>query len=196
MKTKITLHWKQIITGCSFLLLAACSPQIQVHSDLDPDYDLWTFKTFDWGQKVNIEKGKNPLHYNELNDKRIKSAVQDQLTQRGYRLTEVSPDLVLYYHIIVTDKSLVSTEPYGYNYSPYWMRMETNTYTYREGTLILDLMDSKTNNLIWRGWAVSPLDSSYTPAEIEKLTKTVVARIFKKFPNTQSRVTKPGVVSN
>jgi hypothetical protein len=158
---------------------------------------LGTFKTFDWGQKVNIEEGRNPFHYNELNDKRIKSAVQEQLTSRGYQLTEAHPDLILHYHIIVNDKSILITEPYGYNYSSYWRRMETNTYSYREGTLILDLMDSKTNNLIWRGWAVSPLDSSYKPEEIEKLIKNVVTRIFKKFPKTRNQVsTTTDVVSN
>jgi hypothetical protein len=179
------------------LLLVACSPEIQVQTDFDPDYDLWTFKTFDWGQKVNIEEGKNPFHYNELNDKRIKSAVQNQLTSRGYLLTDNQPDLILHYHIIVKDKSMLATEPYGYNYSSYWQRMEADIYSYREGTLILDLMDSKTNNLIWRGWAVSPLNSSYKPEEIEKLIKTVVAKIFKKFPKTRVRISSTtDVVSN
>jgi hypothetical protein len=188
---------KKTLLGSLLLFMVACSPEIQVHTDFDPDYDLWTFKTFDWGQKVNIEEGKNPFHYNELNDKRIKSAVQEQLTSRGYQLTEAHPDLILHYHIIVNDKSILVTEPYGYNYSSYWRRMETNIYSYREGTLILDLMDSKTNNLIWRGWAISLLNSSYKPDEIEKLIKTVVARIFKKFPKTKNRMpTTADVVSN
>jgi hypothetical protein len=188
---------KQTLIGFFFLLLIACSPQIQVYTDFDPDYDLWTYKTFDWGQKVNIEEGKNPFHYNELNDKRIKSAVQDQLTSRGYILTSTQPDLILHYHIIVKDKSVLVTQPYVYNYSSYWTRMETNIYSYREGTLILDLMDSKTNNLIWRGWAVSPLDSSYKPEEIDQLIKAAVAKIFKKFPKTRNRISSASdVVSN
>ena len=189
----ISIHYKtskmkQILFGFSALVLTTCSPEIQVHTDFDPDYDLWTYKTFDWGQKVDIEEGKNPFHYNELNDKRIKSAVQDQLANRGYLLTENQPELILHYHIIVEDKSTLVTEPNDYNYSSYWMRMETSIYSYREGTLILDLMDSKTNNLIWRGWAVAPLNSSYKPAEIEKLINITVARIFKKFPKTRNRI--------
>jgi hypothetical protein len=75
--------------------------------------------------------------------------------------------------------------------------METNIYSYREGTLILDLMDSKTNNLIWRGWAVSPLDSSYKPEEIDKLIKKAVAKIFNKFPKTRNQISATTeVVSN
>lgn len=169
-----------------FAILKGCSPQIRVYSDYDPDYDLWVYKTFDWGQKADIEKGKNPLHYNELNDKRIKTAVQEQMVMRGYRLAAENPDLFLHYHIIVDDQSVVTTEPYGYRYGSYWMRMQTNIYSYREGTLILDLMDKKTNNLVWRGWAVSAIDD-VNPEKVDELIKMAVTRIFKKFPKTQGR---------
>lgn len=162
-------------------IVVSCSPQISVFSDYDPDYDLWTYKTFDWGEKVHIEEGKNPLHYNELNDKRIKAAVQEQMTARGYQLTNEAPDLILHYHIIVKDRSIVTTEPYGYSYGPYWMHIHTNTYSYREGTLIIDLMDTKTKNLMWRGWAVTEVDQ-IDPGEVDGLIKTTVARIFRKYP--------------
>ena len=186
---------KQIFATIIVLgLMGACSPEIQVRTDFDPDYDLWTYKTFDWGKKVDIEEGLNPLHYNELNDKRIKSAVQTQLTARGYQLSEKDPDLLLHYHIIVADKSVVTPQPYGYNYSDYWLRMETNIYTYREGTLILDLMDSRTHNLIWRGWAVSAVESQYDREEIDRLINKVVGRIFREFPNKNSTIKRNSVV--
>jgi hypothetical protein len=163
-------------------MLAGCSPQITVYSDYDPDYDLWTYGTFDWGQKVNIEQGKNPLHYNELNDKRIKQAVREQMNEHGYRLTSDQPELLLHYHIIVDNQSMVTTEPLGYRYGPYWTRNETHVYSYRQGTLILDLMDTKTNNLVWRGWAVSPIEN-VSQEDVEPLIRMVVEKIFRKFPN-------------
>jgi hypothetical protein len=186
---------KQILLPIILLFsFIGCSPEIQVHSDYDPDYDLWSFRTFDWGQKVNIEEGKNPFHYNELNDKRIKSAVRDELINRGYLLTEVHPDLLLHYHIIVNDKSIMTSEQDDHSYSA-WMPVETNIYSYREGTLILDLMDSKTKQLVWRGWAISPLHSSYKPEEIEKLIKTAVGKIFRQFPKSKRRISST-IVAN
>lgn len=177
-------------------IVTGCSPQIRVYSDTDPDYNLQAYKTFDWGQKVNIESGKNPLHYNELNDKRIKSAVLEQLQMQGYTLASTDPDLIVHYHIIVDDQSVVTTEPFGYRYGPYWMQMQTNVYAYREGTLILDLMDNKTNNLIWRGWAVTAIDE-VNPEKVEELIKTAVKKIFRKFPKTQHRPSTSGeIVSN
>lgn len=169
----------------SILLATGCSQQITVHTDYDPDYDLATYKTFDWGQKVNIEEGRNPLHYNELNDKRIKSAVQKQLSKQGYELAAENPDLILHYHIIVKDQSVLITEPFGYSYGPYWGRTNTNIYSYKEGTLILDLMDNKTNHLMWRGWAVTDVKESYSPKEVEALIEEVVSKIFRKFPKAK-----------
>ena len=171
---------KILVAG--LLILAGCSPQIRVYTDTDPDYDLWTYRTFEWSEKTNIEANKNPLHYNELNDKRIKSAVSKELQDRGYQLMSEKPDLMLHYHIVVDDQMVVETEPFGYSYSPYWMRMRTNMYAYREGTLIIDLMDSQTKNLIWRGWAVAPIDGVYTPERTEELINLAVTKIFRKFP--------------
>ena len=47
--------------------------------------------------------------------------------------------------------------------------------------MIIDLMDTKTNNLVWRGWAVNFLDED-KPDQIEDQIKVAVGKIFEKFP--------------
>lgn len=174
------------------LLLARCSPQITVYSDYDPDYDVRQYQTFAWAPTADIEKGQNPIYYNELNDKRIRSAVNTEMTARGYRLTETQPQVLIHYHIIVDDKTVITTDPYGAYYGPYWMRTQTNVYPYREGTLIIDLMSADTGNLIWRGWAVSAIRSTYTADQADRVVKAAVTKIFRKFQ--KSSVGGPGVV--
>jgi len=164
------------------LFLAACSSEIRVSSDYDPDYDLRKYSTFNWLPTTNIELEQNPLYYNELNDKRIKSAVEEQFERKGYMMSTVKPDLIVHYHIIVDDQSIVTTDPFGYFYSPYWTHLQTTIRQYREGTLIIDVMDPKTSNLIWRGYASSPIEEAYSPSKIDSLVKTAVTKIFKKFP--------------
>ena len=95
---------KNLILIAAALLAIACSPEIQVYSDHDPAYQLNNYKTFDWSQKTNIEANRNPLHYNELNDKRIKSAVFSELTSRGYILSDSNPELIIHYHIIIDER--------------------------------------------------------------------------------------------
>jgi len=165
-----------------FLICWGCGPQLQVYSDYDPSYDLKKYTTFNWGPKINIEAGNNPLYYNELNDKRIKGAVVQQLTSRGYKFDEGNSDLVVHYHIIIEDQTVIVTDPPGYDYGPYWLRMQTNIRQYQEGTLILDVMDSGTNSLIWRGLATSVVDMHNSPDHAQALIKKAIDKIFKKFP--------------
>lgn len=174
----------------ALLILTACSNEIRVYTDRDPDYDLWTYKTFDWSQKADIEKGNNPLYYNELNDKRIKTAVSEELVNRGFAASTDNPDLMIHYHIIVDDQSMVINEPYGH-YGPYWTHMHTSVYAYREGTLIIDLMDQKTNNLIWRGWAESAIEGMYDRERVDHLIKASVEKIFRKFPKPETDEREP-----
>jgi hypothetical protein len=181
-----SLVYKKKIMTRSLILLAlvlliSCSPQIKVYSDMDPDNDLWTYKSFDWGRQVDIETGRNPLQYNELNDKRIKAAALSQLQSRGYVLRNVEPDLILHYHIIVDDKSVVVPETFGYRYGSYWTKSGANVFHYREGTLIIDLMERNTKNLVWRGWAVANIDE-IDPEEIDEVIRLAVEKIFKRFP--------------
>jgi hypothetical protein len=172
---------KRLLLLSVFAILIGCSPQIAVFSDHDPDYDLGNYTTFDWGQKVKIEEGRNPLYYNEMNDKRIKAAVLEEMTMRGYQLTSDNSDLVLHYHIIIDDQSVVMPEPYGYYYSPYWTNMQTNVFSYQQGTLILDLMERKSQNLIWRGWAVTDI-GQIKPDQVNEIIITTITKIFKKYP--------------
>ncbi len=74
------------------------------------------YKTYDWLDFAAIEnKGQNPLHYNELNDKRIKDAVDKQMKAKNYRVVSNKGDLELHYHIVVEDKTTVISEPADLN---------------------------------------------------------------------------------
>ena len=51
--------------------------------------------------------------------------------------------------------------------------------TYTEGTLVIDIIDAKTDELVWRGSAVSPMsDETYDAKEINK----AVEKILEEFP--------------
>lgn len=171
----------RIVPIIMLLVLAGCSHQIKVYSDIDPDYDLWRYTTFRCAQNENIESGKNPLYYNELNDKRVNSAIVEQLKLKGYTAREEKPDVILHYHIVIEDQTVVVPEPYGYSYGPYWTNLQLS---YKEGTLIIDLIDANTNRLVWRGWAVSSMDTVYDPHQVEDFIKFAVEKIFRKFPKS------------
>jgi Domain of unknown function (DUF4136) len=52
--------------------------------------------------------------------------------------------------------------------------------TYKVGTLVLDMYDSKTNKLMWRGTAVDTVSSK--PEKNEKKLEKGIEKMFEKFP--------------
>jgi len=169
------------------LMLSGCGPTSQVFTDYDRSANLDEYQTFGWlPASSSIEARNNPLYYNELNDKRIKTAVVNQLESRNYQFSE-KPELLIHYHIIIDDKTVVRTDPYGYYYGPYWMRTNVNVYEYREGTLIIDLMDADTNSLVWRGWITAFLKNSNPEKMDESITKSV-RMIFSEYPYRANKI--------
>ena len=58
---------------------------------------------------------------------------------------------------------------------------------YREGTLVIDIIDAKTHNLVWRGSMVDPVDD---PARMSKQFAESAREIIEKFPDGSSNVSK------
>ncbi|MBT1686476.1 DUF4136 domain-containing protein [Dawidia soli] len=185
---------KYLVSLLPSLLLLACGPSITTYTDHDPAYDVSGFTTFGWSDKTDVEAGKNPLYYNELNDKRIKGAVEKELTSRGYIHSETHPDRLLHYHIVVDDESVLAPEPYGYFYGPYWMRARMHVYAYREGTLIIDMMDPQTKSLVWRSWATATLDM-ISKDKVDDVIARAVGKMFKGFPRMQQNMPATAEVS-
>jgi hypothetical protein len=165
-------------------LLFACSNEFRVYTDFDRNVSLQRLTTYDWLPVSQIESRNNPIFINELTDKRIKAAVESQLKEKGYTKVDGSGEMIVHYHIIVENRASIPTEPYGYTYGQYWLDKQFDTHRYDEGTLIIDFMDSRNCDLIWRGWAVSILDEE---AISEDLINRAVAEIFKKFPMSAAK---------
>lgn len=175
----IEMKLKIIISIASLTYLFSCVGTMKVFTDFDPDYSLKNFKTFGWSDSKQLEVKGNPLYYNELNDKRIKKEVELQMTGKGYQLAATNPGLIMHYHFVLENRQVINPDPFG-DYGSYWLNRNVNGYEFREGTLIIDLMDPKTNNLVWRGWAVGFLDEE-RPDQMGKQIKHAIQNIFAKF---------------
>ncbi len=63
----------------------------------------------------------------------------------------------------------------GYSYGGY-------VNEYLEGTLILDIIDAQTNEIIWRGSASKALDQDPDPDKVRMYVNKAVEKILEKFP--------------
>lgn len=172
------------------LALAGCS-SIDVHTDHDPSADFSQYRTYDWEP---VEPGHEASDLsgvpNPLLEKRIRSAVEAQLAEKGLRKAgaEAAPDLLVRSRVVQRQR-LESTGSHvglglgfgrgywGAGVAGYPGGVETRQYT--EGTLVLDFIDSRTNHLVWRGIAT---DTVGPPEDSQEDVSEAVAETLEKYP--------------
>jgi len=163
----------------SFFLFIGCS-SIQVQTDYDPQVDLKPLNTFVVLERT--QKGRNTL-----TEDRITRALEEVFTVKHYvNVKQKKADFFVIYHIDVQNKTRIDTDyqsmglyPYGYGGA---MIATSRTVDYKEGRLIIDIMNPKTKKIIWRGMAVDQIKSFKTPQERNDYIKKVVEKILKTFP--------------
>lgn len=171
-------------------LLAACSP-IKVRHDYDQDVNFTEYQTYKWVEQDTQAEGdaKSAKMRNDLLDKRIRSAVDKQLEGKGLKLVAEQPDLLVTYFTGVDEKIRVMDRGYRYGayygsgYSYYGLGTPAvDVYQYKVGNLIIDLIDSKTNKLVWRGSAEAVVDETASSREREERIQEAVSKILSDYP--------------
>ncbi|MFM2359031.1 MAG: hypothetical protein RLY16_1024 [Bacteroidota bacterium] len=159
---------------------ASCGPSIRITTDRDTQVSLYDFHTYNWQPLAQIEgRAKDPRWYNELNDQRIRQAVDNAMQQQGFVLKEGEADLQLHYHLLVELKSAYQSDPFGQIPAEQHQLPRAYAFQYREGSLIIDIMHVPTNRLVWRGTATDVITPSITD-NIEAAIKLAVQKLFKK----------------
>ena len=166
------------------MLGVACST-VSVSYDYDQDADFTKYQTYAWmpEPQASPADARAALQRNQLLDKRIQSAVNAQLPGKGLRLDADAPDLLLVYHTGVEEKVHVtdSGHRFGRRYRGWGGRNVTVTQ-YQEGTLIIDLVDARTNQLVFRTTGQAVLKDSPTPEEMDEQVKEAVTKMFEGYP--------------
>ena len=160
----LLLLW--IVAGLSF---AGCEPALKVTSDHDSRVDFTGYRTFRL-------YGNAASNISSLNHDRIVRCVRSETVGKGFVEDTVKPDLLVNITAIVKNAKDVSanTNYYGYGgaYRPYYwntgMSSSTTTFNvdeYKEGSLIIDVVDGGTQKLIWQGIGNSRLDEDVKDAD-------------------------------
>jgi hypothetical protein len=151
-------------------ILISCS-SVAVKSDFDATANFAQYKTFDF---MSRSRDGNPLH-----NKRVEAAIEQELVAKGMqKQTAGRPDLLVAYHTNVKDK--IDVDTYGYRYGRYGRRVGTYTTVqkYQQGTVVVDLVDAKERELVWRGWAKGQANDSVAKDKVDD----TVAKILAEYP--------------
>lgn len=156
------------------LLFAAWSSAQDVKTDYDRNANFAQYKTYSWEQI----KTRDPLMVD-----RIKSAVNGALAAKGFMEVPSGGDMSIV--AMETTKNQQSLDTFYNGFGGGWRwggfgDATTTTENYKVGTLVVDLFDTNTKNLVWRGSASDTL-SNKSEKNIDNLDKGV-EKMFKKFP--------------
>ncbi len=163
------------VMGILIGLLATSAQAQSVQTDYDRSFNFSNLKTF--GFAVQRRPAMDPLASDSLNDGRIRTAIESQLIGNGYRTNGDSPDFVIAYH--VTTKNKLSVQDYGYGPPRFWGSRNISVNQYSEGTLLVDFIDAKTNQVIWRGRASGTLEMKGVDKKISKSVEKLVKQFIK-----------------
>jgi hypothetical protein len=113
----------------------------------------------------------------------------------------VAGGLYVTYHTSSHEELQFSVTGYGYGYGagwgwdPYWGGpsasgggANTTVSTYEKGTLVVDIWDAKTKQIVWRGSAVAAIPED--PKKGEKLINKALEKMVKQFDETKAKEAK------
>ena len=168
-----------LLAGCCVLALACASYGVRTDYDLETDFS--EFESYRW---LEPPPARDPRLENDLIRKRIRRAVDDELAAKGLTPREAGePDLFVTYHAIIERKVDIETTHYGYGYRRYGSRYsEVYAREYEVGTLIIDLVDADSRELVWRGSGQAQLNQDVSPERREQRVRAVVAAILADYP--------------
>ena len=144
-----------------------------------PGTDFSKYYTYKW---VTIEGASYP---NQILDAEIKSAVDSQLAAKGLTKTDGDKaDLYVGYQIAVNQQQ--QWNAYGMGGGLRWGGMATATSsTIDIGTLVLDMYDPTSKQLVWTGNATKTVDPSSNQEKNQKNLNKAMQKLLKNYPPKQ-----------
>lgn len=170
------------------LFLTACS-NFNVRYDYDSRANYATFKTFDWYASSRMAKDKDRQVNNPIMDRRVAAAVEQELMARGFRReTTTDPDFLVTYYPVYQEKRYMTAQHFGWGtwgFRPFGIGISTTTsqeHIYKEGTLVLEIVDFKTNQLVWKAAAEGALTELRNPEDADQVVTRAVRQMLEQFP--------------
>jgi hypothetical protein len=179
-----------VIIFIASTFFTGCNEDYTVKSQKDEKFNFKTLKTYAWLPFMDSISARGVDHYQLCNT--ISSSIDDQLFKRGSKIDTINPDFLVRYSIMLSNSiNVVSTPIYDYRpavsygyYGGYYggygsvgvytqaVQVGTNVQQvpYRNGQLVIDIIDHKTNNVVWRGYAYG------SKAESDQATMTAQMR--------------------
>jgi len=176
----------------STILLALCVGGTVLAQDVrynaDPGADTSRYKTYRWAEHPD-SKQVDPVILNQLGQ-----AFDAELTKKGLqKVSGETSDLVIVFQLAMGQEKLLTTFTNEYGYGPGWRQVWYSTAgggpstmpdasKISSGQVVLDMYDTSTKHLVWRGMVSKTLDSNAKPEEQKKNIDKAAEKLMDKYP--------------
>ena len=176
------MHHKNLIaTFAIAIVVMTCgyAAAQDVHTNFMPGTDFSKYHTYKW---VTIEGGAHP---NQITDAEIKQAIDTQLAAKGLTKTDSDKaDLYVGYQIALDkEKQWNAFGTGGVRWGGGMASATSSTIT--NGSLVLDMYDPTTKQLVWTGNATKTLDPSGNQEKNQKNLDKAMEKLLKNYPPKQ-----------
>jgi cellobiose-specific phosphotransferase system component IIB len=178
-----------LLTSVLFSLCLSTRSQ-DIGTDRELDANIEAYQTYDWTNKIDqiptdaVFIGPNgvTVFNNETVRSKIKASVAYELSARGYKQTEQNPDFLVHFDVLEQPAEIVTYNGYRLLYNGLdTVRTEENVNqtAVEAGTVMVNFIDKKTGEMVWRGYASGILKPDMINDETK--VRSAISSIFGEY---------------
>ncbi len=172
-------RWLWAAAFATAAIVAAGCATMRVNSFTERGRDFSTYHSYGWAPEDQLRTGDPRLDNNPFFLERLQKDVDQNFASRGLAKAPGSPDLLIHYHVSISQQIDTAglDQPYGYQCAT------CEPSVFDAGTLLFDLVDPRTNTLVWRGWAEGSMDNAIDNQDLmEQHIDDAVTKIMATLP--------------
>jgi hypothetical protein len=181
------MRTRLFIAACAAITASACGPSIRVTTTAAPNAAFSRLHKFRILTPPPRSAGRplpdDPMLANSISNQVLNTSITDAFLARGYTLDPTAPDFTVAYYASARERLDVNLWNYGYpgRWGGWYGTGAVEVSTYVQGTVIVDVINARTKELIWRGRGEAATTDD--PAEYQQHLRDAVQAIVRKFPS-------------
>ena len=182
---------RRIVFSCILILTLAACGRVNVQTEVGESTDFSQLGSYSWFEMGEASLAGVRVTNPEV-DSWVKSSVEKELMKKGYRkASKGDPDfLISWFGAVETKVKVESIDHFysSYGYGPVASRMPLEakkgerSREYKEGTILLDVLDPETHTMLWRGVGTDRVLQDLDREDVALYLNKVVKSILKSFP--------------
>ena len=177
---KIVVNGLMVLGLAVLGMLTGCS-SMKVVTDYSEAVDFNQFRTFKY-----VNSNQNLASANQLHHRRVVDAINREMVVEGFVEVDADPDVFVTYFAGVDKQVILNTTGMAHGRGGGWHRsgmMHTSTTTattVHTGTLVIDIWDAGSDELVWRGQVSDTITKN--PEQIADSINRGVTKVFERYP--------------